>query len=104
MKHRQSTLVEELDKELAEVISKVTGKVSDRSDKESSEDEGDGIHAYLGVQYLNWGAVKSLGAATIRSTHASVLTDSDGPLSDGKVTDEEGFSSLWRDLAVVLAY
>ena len=36
---------------LAEVITEVTGKVWGRSDKESSEDEGDGIHAYLGVQF-----------------------------------------------------
>ena len=41
--------------------------------EESSEDEGDGIHAYLGV-HLYWGVV------TIRSTLASALADGDGPL------------------------
>ena len=63
----------------------------DHADEESSEDEGDGIHAYLGAQSFDWGAV---GAAAIRPTHASALADGDGPLSDGKDTDEEGFSGL----------
>ena len=36
---------------LAEVTFEVTGKVWDCSNKESSEDEGDGIHAYLGMQF-----------------------------------------------------
>ena len=53
LKHRRSTLLKwRRDFSLAKVISEVTGIVWDRSDKESSEDEGDGIHAYLGVQFL----------------------------------------------------
>ena len=79
---------------LEEVISEVTGKVWDHSDEESSEDEGDGIYAYLGAQLFNWGAVASLGAAAIQPTHASALADGDGPLSDGRDTDEECFSGL----------
>ncbi len=38
------------------------------SDEESCEDEEDGIHAYLGVQFFHCG-VKSLGAASIRPIH-----------------------------------
>ena len=68
--------------------------MSDRSDKESSEDLGDGIHVYLRAQFFNWGAVGSLGAVAIRPTHTSALADSDGSLSDGNITDEEVFSSL----------
>ena len=47
--------------------------------------------------------MESLGAAAIRSTHASALADGVGHLSDGKDTDEESFSGLWRALAIVLA-
>ena len=70
--------------------------------RESSKDEGAGIHAYLGVQSFNWGAVESLGAAAILPTYASALADGDASLSDGKDTDEDGFSGLCWDLAVVL--
>ena len=50
--------------------------------------------AFMGVQLFGWGAVEFLGSAAIRPTHTDALADGDGPLSDGKVTDEEGFSGL----------
>ena len=56
----------------------------DHSDEESSEDEGDGIHAYLGAQSFDWGAVESLEAVAIRPTHASALADGDAPCLMGK--------------------
>ena len=65
----------------------------DRSDEESSGDE-DGIHANLGAQLFNWGAVESLGAVAIQSTHASSLAYGNGSLSDGEDTGKEGFSGL----------
>ena len=49
----------------AAVISEVTGKLWDRSDKESSEDERDSIHAYLEARFVDWGGVESLVAAAI---------------------------------------
>ena len=45
--------------------------------------------------------MESLEAVAIWPIHASALPDSDGPISDGK--DEEGYSVLWRNLAVVFA-
>ena len=47
LKHRRSTLKWRRDFRLVEVISEVTGKMLHCSDVESSEDEEDGIHAYL---------------------------------------------------------
>ena len=95
MKLRQSTLAKwQRDFCLTEVISEVTGKLWDRSDEESSRNEGDGFLVYLEAQPFNWGAVESLGAAAFHQTHASVLADGDGPPSNGKDTDEEGFSGL----------
>ena len=35
-----------------------------------------------------------MGATAIRPTHVSTLAGSDEPISDGKDTDEEGFSGL----------
>ena len=46
------------------------------------------------MQFYDWGAVESLGAVAIRPTHAGNPADGDGPLSEGKDTDEEGFSGL----------
>ena len=64
---------------LAEVISKVTGQVWDRSHEESSEDEGDGTRAYLGAQFFLGGgeAVESLGSVVIQPTHTSALDGKD---------------------------
>ena len=56
LKHRRSTFLKwRRDFSLAEVTSDVTGKVWNYSDEESHEDEGDGTHAYLGMQFFNWG-------------------------------------------------
>ena len=53
LKHQQSILSKwQRDIGLAEVISKGTGKVWDRSDEASNEDEGDGPHAYLGAEFF----------------------------------------------------
>ena len=41
------------------------GKLLNHSDEESSADEGDGIHVYLGVRFFDWGAVESLRAVAI---------------------------------------
>ena len=60
------------------------------------------MHAYLRAQSFDWGAVESLGAAAILPTHTSALGNGNGPLSEGKDTDGEGFSGLLRDLAVAL--
>ena len=87
---------------LAEVISEVTGKVWNHSDEESSEDEGNGIHAYLGAQFFDWGAVESLGAAIILPTYASAVADGDGPYLMGR-TQMRKVSQICEDLAVVLA-
>ena len=38
--------------------------------------------------------MESLGAAAVQSTLTGTLADCDGSLSDGKDTDEEGFSGL----------
>ena len=38
---------------LGEIISEVTGKEWDFSDKETSEDEGNGIHVYLGEEFFD---------------------------------------------------
>ena len=40
-----------------------------RSEEESIGDQGDGINAYLGMQFFDWGAVESMGATAIRPTH-----------------------------------
>ena len=73
----------------AVVISKDTGKVWDCSVEQSSGDEGDGIHAYLGVHSFDKGAVDSLG---LQPFNQHALADGGGPLSDGKVTDVDVFS------------
>ena len=76
------------------VLFKVTGNVCDQSDEYSSEDDGEGFHAYLEVQFFDWAAVESMGAVAIQLIDSSPLAYSEGPLSDGKDTDEEGFSGL----------
>ena len=57
---------------LAELIFEVTGEVWDRFDEESSEDEGHGIHAYLGVRSFEREAVESLEAATTRPPYLAL--------------------------------
>ena len=91
---------------LAEVISEVSEKVQDRSDEESSEDEGDGINGYLGALFFYWGAVEFLEAVAIQSTYENSLADGDRSLSDGMarlemflrfVLESSGSISLFGD-------